>query len=179
MLGRRSRVFWNCQRGYFCSRNTQPWFPTCTGSILFWPLPTSSIWLYAALIRRIMTLSTTPPARMRGREDRERSLQVYGLPAIQYFGGYVSDDDVFAAGLGTMKSGPPICLRGHSIANQPPCRVFLQERGSSRSVVLVVLYFAIRDYSNDFSAPTEPLAGRLSGALLHQDRTTEPDCSTD
>jgi len=106
---------------------------------------------------------------MRGREkDRERELAgVWIAGGSNTFGGYVSDGDVFAAGLKRYDIwAANLASEGHSIASQAAMlRVLAREGYRPRSVVLVLsMYFAIRDYSNDFSALTEPLAGSLSGA---------------
>lgn len=106
---------------------------------------------------------------MRGREnDRDRELAgVWIAGGSNTFGGYVPDDDVFAAGLKRYEIwAANLASEGHSIASQAAMlRVLAREGYRPRSVVLVLsMYFAIRDYSADFPVLTEPLAGSLSAA---------------
>lgn len=108
---------------------------------------------------------------MRGREeDRERELAgIWIAGGSNTFGGYIPDDDVFAAGLKRYDiPAANLASEGHSIANQAAMlRVLAREGYRPRSVVLVLsMYFAIRDYSADSAALTEPLAGSLAATPI-------------
>lgn len=106
---------------------------------------------------------------MRGREkDRERELSgVWIAGGSNTFGGYIPDDEVFAAGLkrhGIWAAN--LASEGHSIASQAAMlRVLAKEGYRPKSVVLVLsMYFSIRDYSTDFEVLTKLDAGRLAAA---------------
>lgn len=104
---------------------------------------------------------------MRGQErDRQRELSgVWIAGGSNTFGGYIPDDEVFAAGLKRHEIwAANLASEGHSIASQAAMlRVLAKEGYRPESVVLVLsMYFAIRDYSADFEALTKPDAGRLA-----------------
>lgn len=87
------------------------------------------------------------------------------------FGGYIPDDDVFAAAL--KRYGIPAAnlgSEGHTIAQQAGViRTLAKEGYRPKAVVLVLsMYFAIADYSADFAALDQPIAGHLGAAPLPQ-----------